>query len=408
MVSPAAQRATAGSALELADIFRAEGARYRASHRLSMHQQRVMHAIEVCRTPELGGHVAACDHCGATTLHYHSCRNRCCPKCQTLTKQRWVEARQAELLDIEQYFHVVFTLPHALNALAQANPRLLYNLLFQCAAATLQGFARNPKWLGGEGELGITMVLHTWSQNLGQHNHVHCVVSGGALSLDGQRWLRAPPGFLFPVGALSTVFRGKTLDALKRAAKHGELTFRGDTAELASPQRFAAFLASLRSHDWVIYAKRPFAGPQQVIAYLGRYTHRIAISNHRLVSFTGNKVRFRYRDYRHANRIKTMTLSSDAFIHRFLLHVVPLGFVRIRHFGLLANRCRRNKLARTRQLLQQPTPPEPVPESAAELMLRLTGRDIERCPHCSLGKLCVVAVLLPRTRGLPQATGPPR
>ena len=407
MVSLAAQRATLGSALELADIFRAEGARYRASHRLSMHQRRAMHAIEVCRTPELGGHVAACDHCGATTLHYHSCRNRCCPKCQTLTKQRWVEARQAELLDIEQYFHVVFTLPHALNALAQANPRLLYNLLFQCAAATLQGFARNPKWLGGAGELGITMVLHTWSQNLGQHNHVHCVVSGGSLSLDGQRWLRAPPGFLFPVRALSTVFRAKYLDALKRAAKHGELHFGSATAELASPQRFAAFLETLRSHDWVIYAKRPFAGPQQVIAYLGRYTHRIALSNHRLVDFSQGKVRFRWRDYRHADRIKTMSLPVEEFIRRFLLHVLPSGFVRIRHFGLLANRCRGEKLARSRELLHQPPPPEPVAESAAELMLRLTGRDIERCPHCTLGKLFVVAVLLPRTRGPPQATGPP-
>ena len=402
MACPAAQRATAERALEVADIFRAEGARYRASHRLSMHQRRVMHAIEACRTPELGGQVAACEHCGAMTLHYHSCRNRCCPKCQTLTKARWVEARQAELLDIEQYFHVVFTLPHALNPLAQGNPRLLYNLLFHCAAATLQGFARNSRWLGAAGELGITMVLHTWSQNLGHHSHVHCLVTGGALSLERRRWLPAKPGFLFHVGALSAVFRGKYLDALKRAGRRGELNFQGDTAELAAPERFAAFLETLRELDWVAYAKPPFAGPQQVIAYLGRYTHRVAISNHRLVGFSEGRVCFRWRDYQHANRIKTMSLPVEEFIRRFLLHVLPAGFVRIRYFGLLANRCRGEKLARTRELLHQPPPPQPVRESAGELMLRLTGRDIERCPHCTRGKLSVVAALLPRTRAPPR------
>lgn len=285
MACAAAPRATQGPALELADILRAAGERYRAGHRLSMHQRRAMHAIEVCRTPALGGQVLACAHCGATVVHYHSCRHRACPKCQTLTQARWVEARQAQLLDIEQYFHVVFTLPHTLNPLAQGNPRVIYNLLFQCAAATLRGFARNPKWLGAPGELGITMVLHTWGQNLGQHIHVHCVVTGGALSLDRQRWLPAPSGFLFPVRALSRVFRAKYLDALNRAAAHGELHFARSTAELANAQRFAAFLADLRTHDWVTYAKRPFAEPEQVISYLGRYTHRTALSNHRLVAF---------------------------------------------------------------------------------------------------------------------------
>ena len=391
-----------GSALEVADIFRTEGLRYRTAHRLSASQQRAMHAIEACRTPALGGHVAACDHCGATTLHYHSCRNRHCPKCQTLTQQRWVEARQAELLDIEQYFHVVFTLPHALNALAQANPRVLYHLLFQSAAATLRGFAQNPKWLGGAGELGITMVLHTWGQNLRHHIHVHCVVTGGALSLDAQQWLPAKPGFLFPVRALSAVFQAKYLDSLERAARHKALHFRGETAELASPQRFAAFLETLREHHWVVYAKRPFAGPQQVIAYLGRYTHRIAISNHRLVDFSQGTVKFRWRDYRHANRIKTMPLPAAEFIRRFLLHVLPPGFMRIRHFGLLANRARTVKLAKCRALLQQAPPPEPVCESAAETMHRLTGIDIERCPHCRAGKLFVVAILRPLSRGPPQ------
>jgi hypothetical protein len=336
-------RTPEGSTREVADLFRAEGTRYRNAHRLSAPQQRVMQAIEACRTPALGGHVAACDHCGATTLHYHSCRNRHCPKCQTLTQQRWVEARQAELLDIEQYFHVVFTLPHALNALAQANPRVLYNLLFQSASATLRGFAQNPKWLGGAGDLGITMVLHTWSQTLRHHIHVHCVVTGGALSLDAERRFPAKPGFLFPVRALSAVFQAKYLDALERAARHNALQFRGETAEFASPQRFTAFLKALREHNWVVYAKRPFAGPQQVIAYLGRYTHRIAISNHRLVDFSEGAVKFHWRDSQHANRIKTLSLPAGEFIRRFLLHVLPSGFMRIRHFGLLANRARAMK-----------------------------------------------------------------
>jgi len=365
-----------------------------------------MRSIEACRTPALGGHLEACDHCGAVVLHYHSCRNRHCPRCQTLSKLRWVEARCAELLAIEEYFHVVFTLPHELNALAQGNPRLIYDLLFHCAAATLTEFAANPRWLGGE--LGISMVLHTWSQDLGQHLHVHCVVTGGALSPDRQRWIPAKTGFLFPVRALSRVFRGKYLEALSAAFARAELSLAGSTATLSDPEHLATFVRQLRAHDWVVYAKPPFAGPGQVIAYLGRYTHRIAISNDRLVSFHEGEVRFRFRDRRRHNRLKTMTLGAEEFIRRFLLHVLPRGFMRIRHYGLLANRCRANKLTQCRLVLAQPPPMPPPLESAAESMLRLTGIDILLCPYCRAGHLKITARLAPaRTTALPPPTGPP-
>jgi hypothetical protein len=403
-----APRRAAGRTPEVAEIFRARGQAYREAHRLSAAQRRAMRAIETCRTPALGGHLQACDRCGAVVLHYHSCGNRHCPRCQTLAKLRWVEARGVELLAIEQYFHVVFTLPHALNPLAQGNPRIVYDLLFHCAAATLREFAANPRWLGGE--LGVSMVLHTWGQDLGQHIHVHCVVTGGALSADGQRWIPAKHRFLFPVRALSRVFRAKYLQALQTAFAHEKLALAGSTAQLAGPAKLATFLRELRANDWVVYAKPPFAGPEQVIAYLGRYTHRIAISNNRLVSFDGNTVRFRARDYRHANRVKTLRVDVEEFIRRFLLHVLPTGFMRIRHFGLLANRSRASKLAQARVALDQPPPPKPPPtESAPEAMLRLTGIDVLLCPHCRRGRLCIVASFPPDSGTfLPPPTGPPR
>jgi len=393
-------------ALEVADIVRAEGDAYRASHRLSGQQDRVLRAIANCRTAALGGHSALCDHCGAMTINYRSCRNRHCPKCQTLAKQRWLERQCADLLDID-YWHLVFTLPHALNALAQGNPQVIYRLLFLAASQTLLEFGHNPRWLGGE--LGITMVLHTWGQRLDQHLHVHCVVTGGALSGDGERWIVAKPGFLFPVRALSAVFRAKYLDALAQANQHGELHFAGSTVPLADTVAFRGFLASLKVRDWVVYAKPPFAGAAQVLAYLGRYTHRVAIANHRLVSFDTGEVRFRWRDYAHGNTTKTMALSTEEFLRRFLLHTLPSGFVKIRHYGLLGNRCRHQKLARCRALLDQPEPPPLKPESAEAMMHRLTGIDIHRCPACRQGRLRVTALLVPTRRfpPAPQATGPP-
>jgi hypothetical protein len=388
-----ARRAWHGVAVELAEIFRTHGAAYRQAHPLSRAQRRAMIAIETCRTAALGGHRERCDTCGAERLAYNSCRNRHCPKCQTLAKERWLEARRADLLPVP-YFHVVFTLPHTLNALAQGNPRVLYRLLFQAAAGTLLTFGRDSRHLGGD--LGLTAILHTWGQNLSQHLHLHCVVTGGALARDGSHWIPAPRGFLFPVRALAQVFRGKYLAALRRAWAAGQLRFAGSTASLASPDAFTAWLAALRRQPWVVYAKQPFAGPAQVLDYLGRYTHRVALSNDRLVRHADGLVHFRWKDYADGDRVKVMALEAAEFIRRFLLHIVPDRFVRIRHFGLLANRARRASLARCRHLLTAlPAGPLGPPESIADIMRRLTGIDIERCPVCQQGRLCVVAVLPP-------------
>ena len=391
-------------ALEVADIVRACADAYRASHRLSFQQDRVLRAIAQCRTAALGGHAARCDHCGTLAISYCSCGNRHCPKCQTLAKQRWLERQCADLLDID-YWHLVFTLPHTLNALAQGNPQVIYRLLFRAASQTLLEFGRNPRWLGGE--LGITMVLHTWGQKLDQHIHAHCVVTAGALHPKGERWIAAKPGFLFPVRALSAVFRGKYLDELAQAYQRGELRFAGSTAQLADTRAFGGLLATLKDQDWVVYAKPPFGGAAQVFAYLGRYTHRVAIANHRLVSFDNAEVRFRWRDYAHANKTKVMALSAEEFLRRFLLHTLPVGFVRIRHYGLLGNRCRHEKMARCRALLHQPEPEPREPESIEAMMLRLTGIDIQRCPVCQQGTLRVIITLAPTVPPVPRATGPP-
>ncbi len=391
-------------ALEVADILRERGSAYAETHRLSAQQQRVVDALVNCRTAALGGFKSQCDHCGAVTIQYASCRNRHCPKCQTLSQTRWVERQSADLLDIG-YWHVVFTLPHELNPIAQGNPTLIYRLLFKAASQTLLEFGRNPRWLGGE--LGITMVLHTWGQNLGQHIHVHCIVTDGGLSPDGQRWLTpARKGFLFPTAALSKVFRGKYLDFLGAAHRDGELRLHGGGDD---SHGFECLKMALRSHDWVVYSKAPFAGAGQVLAYLGRYTHKIAIGNHRLVDFDGENVRFRWRDYADGNRVKVMRLDADEFIRRFLLHVLPRGFTRLRHYGLLANRCRTRKLALCRGLLHQPTPEPREPETAEEMMLRLTGIDVTVCRQCGEGTLRQILVLEPQHRSGMAAmkTGPP-
>jgi hypothetical protein len=386
-------KAPAGRRVDLADLVRTHGAAYRQAHRLTRGQHRALRAIAACRTAALGGHTEACDRCGAIRIAYNSCRNRHCPKCQTLAKERWLAARRAELLPVE-YFHVVFTLPHALNPLAQGNPRVLYDLLFHAARETLVTFGADPRHLGGE--VGGIALLHTWGQTLEQHLHLHCVVPGGALTRDGTRWLSAKPGFLFPVRALACVFRGKYLAGLRRAVDRGALRFAGSVAGLAEPAAFPAFLATLRTQDWVVYAKPPFGGPGQVLEYLGRYTHRVAISNDRLVSGDANHVRFRWKDYTRGNRVKTMTLPAEEFLRRFLLHVLPGGFVRIRHFGLFANRGRTAKLARCRALLAAAPPPPPAaPEPVASLLFRLTGVDIEQCPVCHVGRLRIVAVHKP-------------
>jgi hypothetical protein len=366
---------------------------------LSAVQRRAMRAIQACRTEALGGHVERCDACGQLRYSYHSCRNRHCPKCQTRAKERWLAARQAELLPVP-YYHVVFTLPHGLNALAQGNPQVIYRLLFEAAARTLIEFGENPRWLGGE--IGVTMVLHTWGQTLSQHLHVHALVSGGALAPDGH-WIHPRRGFLFPVKALSQVFRGKFLAGLKRALDSGALTLAGSTTAWADTGHRAALFAALHTQPWVVYAKRPFAGPEQVLQYLGRYTHRIALTNSRLVSLDDETVRFRYQDYACGNRRKVMTLEAQEFIRRYLTHVLPKGFMRIRHYGLLGNRAKRHQLARARAALNAPRaePLPTTPETVEAFWLRIAHLDIHQCPHCASGRLHRIATLTPRAHAPP-------
>ncbi len=368
---------------EVADIFRLYGEAYRAAHPVPPSHQNVMHDIAVCRTAQLGGHAECCSNCGFERYAYNSCRNRHCPKCQTLTKVQWVEDRKADLLPVP-YFHTVFTLPHALNPLVLANKRTLLTMLFKAASQTLLQFGRQN--LGGQ--IGCTMVLHTWDQTLGAHFHLHCVIPAGALSSDGERWRNADPRFLFPVRALSKVFRGKFLDALHQACTNETFTFPGPTAAFGTPQGFAQFADQLCAHDWVVYIKKPFAGPAQVLEYVGRYTHRVAISNHRLVDVHDDQVRFTYRNRRQGDRVQSMTLDAPEFIRRFLLHVLPVGFMRIRHYGFLANRGKAHALRRCRQLLDQPPDPPPrCQQSVAERMRLLTGIDITQCPQCGHGPL---------------------
>lgn len=392
MAAPA--RRAPGAKVELADIVRRHGAAFRASHRLCGVQHRALRAIERCRTAALGGELRVCDACGAQRYVYHSCRNRHCPKCQTRAKERWLADRRAELLPVP-YYHLVFTLPHELNALAQGNPRALYAMLFAAASETLVDFGRNPRWLGGE--IAATLVLHTWGQTLSQHLHVHCLIAAGALSAEGA-WIRARRGFLFPVKALSAVFRGKFLAALSGALQRGQLALAGATAALGVPRAQRALLAELRKHAWVVYAKRPFAGPEAVLQYLGRYTHRSALSNERLVSLEHAVVRFRYKDYAHGARRRVMALAAVEFLRRFALHVLPRGFNRIRHYGLIANRNKRALLASARAALGAAAPASTAAptESVIAFWQRIAHLDIQRCSQCRLGTLRVVALLAPQ------------
>jgi hypothetical protein len=397
--SAATAAAAERAGYEVADIVRAHGDAYRRTYVVSPTQAVALHAIARCRTAALGGHVEACEACGARQVAYNSCRNRNCPKCQGGERAKWLAAQHAALLPVE-YFHIVFTLPRALNALVRVNPRRLYALLFRAAAATLQCFAHDPRHLGAE--LGVTAVLHTWGQNLSQHVHVHCVVTGGGLTPDGQHWVSARPGFLFPVRALSTVFRGKFLAGLRQLRARNALRFAGATAPLAGDHAWRAWLRELRTRNWVVYAKPPFGGPERVLKYLSRYTHRIAIANHRLVSIADGVVRFLWRDYAHHSHVKVMALPAEEFLRRFLLHVVPSGFVRIRHFGLLANRHRTAKLARCRRLLVPPPEVEfdPCDSAAPSGEASDSAAEPKRCPVCGGGPIRIIEMLAP-VRGVP-------
>ena len=340
--------------MEVADIFRAQGSNFIDRHRdrIRFQQLKVMRAILHCRTAALGGHIDTCPRCGGDkTISYNSCRNRHCPKCQTQARQRWIAARKQELLET-RYFHVVFTLPHELHSLILQNETELYGLLFRSVAETLLEVARNPKHLGAE--IGFFGILHTWGQNLLFHPHIHCVIPGGGFARDRSHWIHPQYPFFLPVKVLSKVFRGKFVAGLKCAHRQGRLIFAGSIEPLAEGKCFAAFLRTLFRQDWVVYAKTAFGGPEQVLRYLGRYTHRVAISNHRLVSFDGNNVTFRWKDYARGNKQRLMMVSAAEFIRRFLVHVLPKGFVRIRHFGFMANSQRFAALKLCRKLLGMP------------------------------------------------------
>ena len=380
---------------EVADIFRQHAQVYRESHKLPRDHLRVMRAIEVCRTSSLGGHRDQCDHCGHLLISYNSCRNRHCPKCQTLQKEKWIEARSEDLLPI-QYFHVVFTIPSELNPLVSMNRKIMYDLLFRSVSETIIVLANDPKHLGAK--IGIIGVLHTWGQNLMDHPHIHCIVTGGGLSADGGRWVPCRKGFFIPVRVMSTLFRGKFLGLLKKCFLLDDLAFPGSICHLKQPGDFEIFRKQLYQKRWVVYCKPPFDGPKGVLQYLGRYTHRIAISNNRVLDNRDGNVSFLWRDYADDNRKKTMTLKADEFIRRFLLHILPERFVRIRHFGLLANRNRKNAIAACREFLGtgQPVAKESArQETWQEQLLRICGVDVTACPVCHKGRLFRVALLNP-------------
>ena len=400
--------------LEVADVFRVHEAEFmeRFGGSLSIDQKRVFRAISVCRTKALGGHVEECKHCGHERNAYNSCRNRHCPKCQAMAAAKWTEARAAELLPIP-YFHIVFTLPKEIRPITLQNKRVAYDILFRAASETLKELTADPKHLGAE--IGILAVLHTWGQKLGHHPHLHCVVSGGGIAPDQSRWVhckrsrRKGKEFFLPRKILSRVFRGKFIDFLKRAYRRGEIEFHGQLASLAQPTAFRQCLNRSVGNDWNVDVRRPFGSPEIVLKYLARYTHRVAISNRRLVDMEGGKVRFQYKDYADGGQWKVLPLEPTEFIRRFLLHVLPSGFMRIRHYGFLANRFRSEKIALCRKLLEvskeqqtaiADTEPEPQPLVACETAVR--------CPLCG-GKMIIIHELPaePKPHWIPTASRSP-
>jgi hypothetical protein len=382
-------------ALEVADVFRLHGPAYRDAHGDSMTcaQRRVMRAIEICRTAALGGHVDQCDHCGHRRISYNSCGNRHCNKCQSLARVKWLEKHRAQVLPVP-YFHVVFTIPGQIASIALQNKKVVYSNLFRATAETLRRIAADPKHLGAK--IGFLAVLHTWGQNLQHHPHIHCVVPGGGLSIDDRHWLHRHDGFFLSVRVLSRLFRGLFLHYLEQAYASGKLKFHGSLQPLADPQTFKALVKTCWKIEWVVYSKPPFGGPDQVLDYLGRYTHRVAISNNRLVSLCGGKVTFRWKDYKNRNKQKLMTLEAGEFIRRFLLHVLPAGFVRIRHFG--ANPHRQHKLALCRELLGVPQSDEQQlsgPENSKPSYGNLASQFLTICPACQLGYMFVIEIIPP-------------
>lgn len=394
------------SSIEVADIFRTFGKAYLARYgdQTSKEQRRAMHAIEICRTAELGGHVDACDRCEQVRISYNSCRNRHCPKCQTLDKERWLEARAEDLLPLP-YFHVVFTLPQELGPLALRNQQVVYSLLFKAASETLVELSQDPQHLGAH--IGVTALLHTWSQTLMYHPHLHCIVPGGGLTEDGSGWIASRADFFLPVQMLSRLFRGKMLAYLKSAYQADALIFPGTIAPWQDPTYFQTQLSLLYEKEWVVYCKPPLGRPEQVLDYLARYTHRVALTNDRILRLEEDQVIFRYRDSQDHNCIKEMRLDAIEFIRRFLLHILPDHFVKIRHYGLLSNRKRKACVQKAKALLgvAASVAKDPAPRSTwQEIMERLTGIDPMRCPHCGQGKMVTRQILSPLKDRAPPLT----
>lgn len=368
--------------VEVQDIFIKYGEEYMNKHRLTLVQHKAMSAIQKCRTSQLGGHIDVCESCGNTQISYNSCRNRHCPKCQSLAKERWIYKQKSNLLSIG-YFHVVFTIPDILNLMVYQNQRQLYTLLFKAVAETLSELSSDKKYLGAK--LGFTSVLHTWGQNLMHHPHIHCIVPGGGLSSLG-KWVSSKKKFFISVKVLSRKFRGKFLYYLKQLYYQNKLEFHGNQKYLSIHDEFENLLSSLYSKEWIVYCKPPFKNASYVVEYLGRYTHRVAISNNRIVSIENGNITFKWRDYKDKGKCKLMTISADEFIRRFLIHILPNGFMKIRHYGLLSNRNKTTKLIICKQLTNTPIlPKENI--SALELIKKLLGKDLSKCRHCGSKKL---------------------
>ena len=377
---------------ELADIFRKYGDDYRRTHFLSGQQARTMYHIEICRTSVLGGHIAACDHCGFEKNAYNSCRDRHCPKCQTLVKEKWLNARKSELLPCP-YFHNVFTLPHELNPLILSNQKVLLAILFSAVKETLQAFAADPQWRL-IGQLGFISVLHTWNQKLMDHFHLHCIIPAGVLSFDRTRWIPARENYLFKVESLAKEFRKRYLYKLEEAYNQGLLVFNGRASEFANKEIFLKMVTTLKGKQWITYSKQPFGGPEQVLEYLGRYTHRVAITNNRILTIEADKVTFNYRDRSDGNTLKVLTLKATEFIRRYLLHILPRGFMKIRYFGFLGHANKKTCIPLLRKLIDPEAQIlEQSSDTIQEMMVRLTGVDVSLCPECGRGKMVCIEEL---------------
>ena len=379
---------------EVADIFRLYGQKYREKNNPSYKKRKVMHKIQICRTAQLGGHVEQCDTCDFERIAYNSCRDRHCPKCQTMVKEKWLNDRKADLLPCN-YFHMVFTIPHDLNPFILSNPKVMLSNLFTAVSQTLQVFGKDPQWKI-QGQLGFICVLHTWSQKLTDHFHIHCLVAGGALSFDKERWISSNKSYLFRAQSLSKEFKKRYLGLFEKAYLNNELLLPGKLANYKNKSQFSSFVRFLFGVKWLIYAKRPFAGPEQVLEYLGRYTHRVAISNNRIKSIDNNQICFEYTDRADNNATKEMIVSAPEFIRRFLLHVLPENFMKIRYFGFLSHRNKKQAIKIIRQLIDpDASMPQKVEETYLDMMKRLTGQDLLSCPNCKKGRMTII-------KGLPK------